>query len=560
MIGLWMDEDIKKIALKNALSHDGKASAGSVFSAAVGADKSLLKDPKSLREKIEKIVSDINSKSLQEQKDEAAALGIELSAKKEEKTGLKDLPNVSGQVVLRLPPEPSGFMHLGHAISFMINYLYKEKYGGKLWLRFEDTNPNLVKEEFVKNFEEGIKWLGIKYDEKKFISSDMDEIYKYGERAIKGGKAYICSCDPDVIKDNRMKGKECQHRQQGPEQNLVLWNDAISGKIEQGKAVVRFKGRMDDRDMSMRDPSIFRIIKTDYKPYSLWPIYDFASVVEDHICGVTHILRSNEFKVSFQDRLRKELGLNKPTIVQYSRFNFEGTLFSKRKIRELIKKGAIPDWNDLRLPTLSAIRRRGIQPEAIREFVMSVGYSQSKHEYSWDLLFTLNRRIIDGKAVRRFFVEDPVKLSVEGSPNEPVELKNHPSIDLGTRKIDVNGEFFISKKDVDGLKAGEVVRLKDLYSIKILSIDKDNLKGKYLAEKTGEKIIQWVTERNYPIKIIKIGNLVDSEGNFNEESLSESNGLAEEDVRSMKEGDIVQFERFGFCRMDGKDKFIFISR
>ncbi len=559
-----MDDEIRRIALKNALAHGGKASPGSVFSAAIGADKSLLKDPKSLKERIDTVISDINSKSLAELEKEAASSGVETKAKKEEKTGLKDLPDTGNGVVLRLPPEPSGFMHLGHMISFMINYLYKKKYNGKLWLRFEDTNPNLVKEEFVRNFEEGIKWLGIEWDQKKFISEDMDKIYGFAESLIKEGEAYACACSSEEIKKNRNLEKECQHRNNSIDENMSIWKKSKDGKAETGEMTLRFKGDMKSKDASLRDPNIMRVIKTDYKPYNLWPLYDFASVIEDELCGVTHILRSNEFKANLQDTLRKTLGFRKPSVIQYSRFNFQGTLTSKRKVRELIKQGRIRDWHDIRLATISSMKRRGIRPEAIRDFVEEVGYSVSEHEYSLDMLFTFNRRIIDNDAKRFFFVPNPIKLVVQDAAAEKVRLPFHPSNDIGYREIQTNGTFFIDKSDVVSLDVGDTFRLKELYSIEI--IDKENelitCRMHSKEHQQGEKIIQWVTEQNIPVKVTKVGNLLNEDGNFNEKSLTEINGIAEKMAEGIEEGQIVQFERFGFCRMDEKSKnaFIFISR
>ncbi len=559
-----MDDEIRRIALKNALAHGGKASPGSVFSAAIGADKSLLKDPKSLKERIDTVISDINSKSLAELEKEAASSGVETKAKKEEKTGLKDLPDTGNGVVLRLPPEPSGFMHLGHMISFMINYLYKKKYNGKLWLRFEDTNPNLVKEEFVRNFEEGIKWLGIEWDQKKFISEDMDKIYGFAESLIKEGKAYACACSSEEIKKNRNLEKECQHRNNSIDENMSIWKKSKDGKAETGEMTLRFKGDMKSKDASLRDPNIMRVIKTDYKPYNLWPLYDFASVIEDELCGVTHILRSNEFKANLQDTLRKALGFRKPSVIQYSRFNFQGTLTSKRKVRELIKQGRIKDWHDIRLATISSIKRRGIRPEAIRDFVEEVGYSVSEHEYSLDMLFTFNRRIIDNDAKRFFFVPNPIKLVVQDAAAEKVRLPFHPSNDIGYREIQTNGTFFIDKSDVVSLDVGDTFRLKELYSIEIVDKEDELITCRMHSKEhqQGEKIIQWVTEQNIPVKVTKVGNLLNEDGNFNEKSLTEINGIAEKMAEGIEEGQIVQFERFGFCRMDEKSKnaFIFISR
>ncbi len=328
------EEEIKKAAIKNAAMHQGAARIGSVISEILGKDKQLVKEMDKLKVLAEKAVNEVNSLS----KEEIMKLADEMklvsnNQNEKEKKGLKPLPGAEKGVVLRLPPEPSGYMHWGHALSFTINYLYKE-----------------------------------------------------------------CTCSSEEIKKNRNSGKECQHRNNSIDENLSLWEKAKEGKFETGELTFRFKGNMNDKDASLRDPNIMRVIKTDYKPYNLWPLYDFASVIEDELCGITHILRSNEFKANLQTRLRKELGFHEPYVIQYSRFNFEGTLTSKRKVRELIKQGYIKDWHDIRLATIYSMKRRGIEPQAIREFVKEVGYSSSEHEYSLDMLFTFNRRIIDGKA------------------------------------------------------------------------------------------------------------------------------------------------------------------
>ncbi len=559
------EEEIKKAAIKNAAMHNGEARLSSVISEILGKDKQLVKEMNDLRVLAEKAVNDINLLPKEEIMKLAADMKLLSSKENEkEKKGLKPLPGAENGVVLRLPPEPSGYMHWGHALSFTINYLYKEMYNGKLWLRFEDTNPNLVKEEFVKNFEESIKWLGIKYDEKKFISDDMEKIYGFAEKLIKEGKAYGCTCSSDEIKKNRNIGKECQHRSNSIEENTLLWEKAKEGKFGTGELTFRFKGNMNDKDAALRDPNIMRVIKTDYKPYNLWPLYDFASVIEDELCGITHILRSNEFKTSLQTRLRKELGFHEPYVIQYSRFNFEGTLTSKRKVRELIKQGYIKDWHDIRLATIYSMKRRGIQPETVREFVKEVGYSSSEHEYSLEMLFTFNRRIIDGYAKRLFFVPNPIKLLVEDAIEEKAKLPFHPSNDLGYREIQTNGRFFIDRGDVVSLDIGDTFRLKELYSVEIVDKENDLITCRMHSREheQGEKIIQWVSEQNVPIKVIKVGDLLNAGGTFNEKSLTEIEGLAEKTIDEIGEGQVIQFERFGFCRLDNKNRmeFIFVSK
>jgi glutamyl-tRNA synthetase len=559
------EETIKKAAIKNAATHDGSARVGSVISEMLGKDKNLVNQMGELKIITEKVVKEVNALKKEEILKLATDMNLLSTKEKQpEKKELKPLPNTAKGVVLRLPPEPSGYMHWGHALSFTINYLYKEMYNGTLWLRFEDTNPNLVKEEFVKNFEESIKWLGIKYDKKKFISEDIEKIYEFAKKLIKEGKAYGCTCSPDEIKRDRTLGNECKHRNNSIDENLRLWEEAENGKIGTGEITFRFKGDMKDKDASLRDPNIMRVIKNDYKPYNLWPLYDFASVIEDELCGITHILRSNEFKTNLQSKLRKALDFKEPNIIQFSRFNFQGTLTSKRKVRELIKQGYIKDWQDIRLATISSMKRRGIEPEAIRDFVKEVGYSSSEHEYSLDMLFTFNRRIIDKSAKRLFFVPNPIKLQVENAPAEKIKLPFHPSNDLGFREIQTNGKFFIDKTDIASLEIGDKFRLKELYSLEIVDKEDELITCKIYSKEhqQGEKIIQWVTEQNLPIKVIKVGNLLNTDGTFNENSLTQIEGLAEKTADEIGEEQTIQFERFGFCRLDNKNKkeFIFVSK
>jgi glutamyl-tRNA synthetase len=559
------EETIKKAAIKNAATHEGSARVGSVISEMLWKDKNLVNQMGELKIITEKVVKEVNALKKEEILKLATDMNLLSTKEKQpEKKELKPLPNTAKGVVLRLPPEPSGYMHWGHALSFTINYLYKEMYNGTLWLRFEDTNPNLVKEEFVKNFEESIKWLGIKYDKKKFISEDIEKIYEFAKKLIKEGKAYGCTCSPDEIKRDRTLGNECKHRNNSIDENLRLWEEAENGKIGTGEITFRFKGDMKDKDASLRDPNIMRVIKNDYKPYNLWPLYDFASVIEDELCGITHILRSNEFKTNLQSKLRKALDFKEPNIIQFSRFNFQGTLTSKRKVRELIKQGYIKDWQDIRLATISSMKRRGIEPEAIRDFVKEVGYSSSEHEYSLDMLFTFNRRIIDKSAKRLFFVPNPIKLQVENAPAEKIKLPFHPSNDLGFREIQTNGKFFIDKTDIASLEIGDKFRLKELYSLEIVDKEDELITCKIYSKEhqQGEKIIQWVTEQNLPIKVIKVGNLLNTDGTFNENSLTQIEGLAEKTADEIGEEQTIQFERFGFCRLDNKNKkeFIFVSK
>ncbi len=559
------DYEVRKAVLANALSHGGKAAAGSVISALIGGNKGLLGEAKELKLSVDRIVSEINSKPADELERMADEYNV-TAAKKEKKEigGLRPLPGTENGVVVRFPPEPSGFMHLGHAIAALINYMYKEKYEGKMWLRFEDTNPNRVRQEFVDSFKNGLSWLGIKWDYEKFVTEDMQRIYEYGEKMIESGKAYVCTCGKDETKKNRFEGTECKCRARSTEENRELWDRAKTGAIGPEEAVVRMKFDMKSKDASLRDPTVFRIIKTEYKNYSLWPLYDFASAIEDDMCGVTHIIRSNEFRNSLLKELRTAMGLREPVLVEFSRYNFEGTPFSKRTIRAMIEKGDIGGWDDIRLPTISAIIRRGIKPQAFREFILRSGYSESKHEYTWDTLFTLNRRLIDPVSRRLFFVPEPVRLVVDNAPTKRVVIKNHPSEDLGGRKVDTGNVFFIPRKDLDNTAANNVLRLKDLFDVRMDFIGNGEAHASFYGDemKGGEKIVQWVTDDNVKTKVEVVGNLLNKDETFNKDSLTVVEGLAESAVRSVEEGETVQFERFGFCILDDKkeEKFVFVSK
>ncbi|MCW1291758.1 MAG: glutamate--tRNA ligase family protein, partial [Candidatus Rehaiarchaeum fermentans] len=272
--------------------------------------------------------------------------------------------------------------------------------------------------------------------------------------------------------------------------------------------------------------------------------------IEDYLDKVTHIIRSNEFKNSVQNLIREYLNFTKPTIIQYARFNFEGTPFSKRKIRELISQGKISSWEDLRLPTMSSIERRGILPQAIKEFVIRNGYSESSHTYEWESLLTLNRKILDPISKRLFFVIDPVKINI--NYDGEIEIPYHPTQNLGKRKIKVNGFVYISKND---LEYDKLLRLKDFVSVRI---NKDNTAVIVSKEKIGnEKIIQWVGNDFLNAKLVKINELLKGE-DINPESLKEYDGFLESNGSLLSEGEIVQFERIGFARLDNKEKNVFI--
>jgi glutamyl-tRNA synthetase len=279
--------------------------------------------------------------------------------------------------------------------------------------------------------------------------------------------------------------------------------------------------------------------------------------VADEICGITHVLRSSEFRNELQQLIRDALKFRRLEVIQFSRFNFKGTPVSKRLLRPLVEKKIVTGWDDPRMPTVDGLRRRGIIPEAIREFTLHVGYTKTEHEYDWSMLLSINRKLLDPISKRVFFVPDPVRLAVDGAPKRKVNLPYHPQNELGSRSIDTMGEFFVPSGDLKGMKKGAVFRLMDLYNVELKSTG-----SRPIAKYAGEELIpdtrkiQWVAEPHSEIQVMVPGELFLEGDIFNEESLGRVEGYAEDSVSRLKTGEIVQFPRFGFCRLDSPGQFI----
>jgi glutamyl-tRNA synthetase len=555
---------IEKAALINAVGHGGKAEPGAVVGRVLAEASELRARSGRVAMEVASAVKTINALSLQEQERALAEKypEAEVRQEKEGRVGLLPLPNaVKGKTAFRLPPEPSGFMTVGHAMAFTINYLYKEDYGGELWLRFEDTNPRKVAPQYYDSFRRGIEWLGIKYDQEKNVSDDMGLIYEHGRTLLANGDAYACSCDEAKVKRLRFAGEACEHRAGSVEASLRVWDELLAKKHREGSYVIRFKGDMQSPNYSLRDSNLFRIIESPHPltgtKYTLWPTYDLANAVEDEACGITHVLRSSEFRNELQQLIRDALKFRHLEVIQFSRFNFKGAPVSKRLLRPLVEKKLVSGWDDPRMPTVDGLKRRGIIPQTIRDFTLQVGYTRTEHEYDWSMLLALNRKLLDPVSKRIFFVPDPVKLYVEGAPRRKVTIPFHPQNDLGSRSIDASGVFYVSAGDLRGMKKGSVFRLMDLCNVELTSSGAKP-EGKYAGDEliANTRKFQWVTEAHKEV-IVTVPDVLFLEGEkFNRDSLKEVSGFAEDAVTSLKVGDIVQFPRFGFCRLDAPGEFI----
>jgi glutamyl-tRNA synthetase len=386
-------------------------------------------------------------------------------------------------------------------------------------------------------------------------------MYEYGRKLLEKGEAYACACDEAKVKKQRFEGIGCEHRAQSTDVNLRVWEEMLARKHSEGSYVIRLRGDMSSADYSLRDPNIFRIIDHDHpvtgSKFVVWPTYNFANTVEDELCGITHILRSSEFPVALQDLIRKKLALRRVEVIQFSRFNFKGTPVHKRLLRPLVEEGLVSGWDDPRMPTVDGVRRRGILPEAIRQFTLQVGYTKSEHEYEWSLLFAVNRKLLDPISRRIFFVPDPVRLTVEGAPARRATIPFHPEAEMGARSIDTSVDFFVPRDDVKAMAKGTLFRLMDLYNLELLSSGESpnaRYAGDNLTQDTRK--LQWVTPDKVGVKVIVPDLLFGEDGKFNESSLREVSGYAEKAFTGIKVGEVVQFPRFGFCRLDSPGKMI----
>ena len=567
------DADVLKsleiLALTNAVQHAGRAEVGAVMGRVLGEHPGLRGDPGRVAKEVRAVVQRVNSMGLAEQTALLKSLdpgALELRRREPEVHQLPPLAGaVKGKACFRIPPEPSGFMTIGHAMAFTVNFLYKQMYEGELWLRFEDTNPRKVAAKYYDSFRKGIEWLGIRCDHEKNVSDDMEVMYEYGRRMLGEGTAYACSCSQDRMKQLRLSGTECEHRDTSVEKSVRVWDELLAKKHGEGDYVIRFKGHMASEDFSLRDPNIFRVIEhphpLTHDRYTLWPTFFLANSIEDDMCGVTHVLRSAEFHSDIQRLLRDALKLRHLEVIQFSRYNFKGATVSKRLLRPLIQEGLVSGWDDPRMPTVEGVRRRGILPETIVQFTRQVGYTRAEHEYDWSMLFSLNRKLLDPVSRRLFFVPAPVKLSVEGAPAKTVSIPFHPEKDLGSRKLETSGEFYVPSSDLAATQEGAKFRLMDLYNVELVSggpRPRARYAGDELIPET--KKLQWVTEPGVHVGVTVPDLLYNDDGTFNGDSRKEVEGFAEVAVSSVGVGEIVQFPRFGFCRLDSPGSFILAHR
>ena len=569
-----MDEELKKeirkMALQNAFEHGGETRDKIILGKILGTKPEFRNKVKEISKDITEIVSSINKLSSEEQENEIKENFPELLVPKEkieEREGLPELKDAEqGKVITRFPPEPNGYPHIGHAKAAIINSEYAKMYGGKFILRMDDTNPEAERMEYHAAIKVGLEWLGIEFDIVKSTSDDMELFYEKGIELINLGKAYICTCKREDISKNRRERKACKCSMEDIEKNNKNW-EKMNNKFKPGDAVVRFRGDMKADNAVMRDPVLFRIIEGKHytlgEKYRIWPSYDMAVAIEDSIDGVTHAYRSKEFELRKEliDAILDALKMRKPIQGFFSRLEFKGMPISKRIIKPLIEEGKVTWYDDPRLPTLEALKRRGIKPEAIRKFIMSLGLTKANTLAPFDALEAFNRKFVDADSIRLFMVSNAKKLTIKNLPTSSIEIPNHPINDMGKRTIEIDENFYISGDDAQSIKEGTQIRLLGLGNV-VITKQGIELEGEFVENGERKDIakIQWVPQKTaHKIKMIIPKTLFIGD-EFNEDSLEELDVFTEPHYLQLKEGEEIQFVRFGYCRKDSQNQAIFTHK
>ena len=516
----------------------------------------------------------------------------------------KDLAEgVYDHVCTRFPPEPNGYLHIGHAKSILLNYGLAQKYGGTFHMRFDDTNPTKEKTEFVESIKEDIQWLGADWGEHLYFASDyFDQMYECAVKLIKKGKAFVCDLTAEQMREYRgtltEPGKESPYRNRSVEENLELFENMRAGKYQDGEKVLRAKIDMASPNINMRDPIIYRVAHISHHrtgdKWCIYPMYDFAHPIEDAIEGVSHSICTLEFEDHrpLYDWVVRELEYeNPPRQIEFAKLYLNNVVTGKRYIKKLVEDKIVDGWDDPRLVSIAALRRRGFTPEAIKMFVDLVGVTKSQGAVEYPMLEYCIREDLKLKAKRMMAVLNPVKLVIDNYPEGQVEYmevpNNQENPELGTRKVPFTKELYIEREDFMEeppkkyfrMFPGNEVRLMNAYFVTCTGCEKDEngnvtvIHATYDEETrggnfTGRKVkgtIHWVSAtEGSPVEVRLYENIVDEEkGVYNEEDGSINvnphsltvlkNCYVEPELLKAQPEDKFQLVRNGYFTADSKD-------
>ncbi len=554
---------IRKFALANAVEHNGKCMVGSVVGKVISQMPVLKEDIMELKPFVEKLVPEINSMSLEQQNEELNKLGWveEKVVQKNEEKKLPDISeNIAKNLVTRFAPNPNGAMHLGHSRVAILPYEYVKKYKGKFLLRFEDTDPKVKKAEKVnyKWLKEDLKWLGIKWNKIYIQSKRLKIYYKYAERLLKLHSAYLCECKSDIWKQHVNEKRPCPCRSLTIQENLQRWKRFIGANkgqkgvdkqcgsskksYKEGQVVLRIKTDMEHPNPAIRDWPAMRIVDKPSHPFSklkVWPLYNFAAAIDDHEMKVTLILRGQEHATNEtkQRYLYNYFSWDYPKVLIQGRLLFPGFVLSKSLIKKGIEEGIYDGWEDPKLGTIRALKRRGFSPEAIRNFILDIGAKSSDATVAFENLAAFNKKIVDEKANRYFFVNKPVEIKI-GSHFRKVLLDLNPANHKKKRTLIAREKLLLQMDDIENGKEARLIGLGNIFvrtdaSCEIINDDLEYAKQKHL------KKIHWLPNDKKQIRKMEI-ILPDKR----------VEGYVEKNILKEKIGNVVQLERFGFVRLE----------
>lgn len=508
------------------------------------------------------------------------------------------------EIITRFPPEPNGYLHIGHAKSLCINFGIKQLYDGKCNLRFDDTNPSKEDVEYVESIKRDIKWLGFDWDAELYASDYFEKFYESAIGLIKKGLAYVCDLSADEIRATRgtltEAGKDSPYRNRSIDANLDLFKRMRGGEFADGSKVLRAKIDMSSPNINMRDPVIYRILRCTHHrtgdEWVIYPMYDFAHALEDAYEGITHSICTLEFEDHrpLYDWVKHNCGYGEfPRQIEFARLNISRTIMSKRYLKKLVDEGFVAGWSDPRMPTLSGMRERGYPPEAIRDFCDKAGVSKANSEIDPAMLESCVRDYLNANANRAMVVKDPIKMIIANlEASEIYEVANNPNDaeNTSTHKLTISREIFIEREDFmpvpppkyKRLTVGGSVRLKNSYIVEYLShkINEDGKVSEVTVQlvpdsKSGganagikvKGVIQWVNSLDCVPCVLNDYDylLLDGEGDFNDRLNPNShtvynNALAEGWLREAKPYERFQFLRMGYYSAVGNysdDKYEF---
>ncbi|KAJ4877641.1 hypothetical protein Rs2_42659 [Raphanus sativus] len=493
-----------------------------------------------------------------------------------------DLPGaVMGKVRLRFAPEPSGYLHIGHAKAALLNKYFAERYRGEVIVRFDDTNPAKESNEFVDNLVKDIGTLGIKYERVTYTSDYFSELMSMAEKLMREGKAYVDDTPREQMQKERMDGIDSKCRSHSVEENLNLWKEMIEGSVRGLQCCVRGKLDMQDPNKAMRDPVYYRCNPMPHhrigNKYKIYPTYDFACPFVDSIEGITHALRSSEYhdRNAQYYKVLEDMGLRRVEIYEFSRLNLVYTLLSKRKLLWFVQQGLVGGWDDPRFPTVQGIVRRGLKIEALIQFILEQGASKNLNLMEWDKLWSINKKIIDPVCPRHTAVveERSVLLTLSDGPDEPFVrlIPKHKKFEgAGEKATTFTKRIWLEGADASVISVGEEVTLMDWGNAIVKEVTKDeegrvtalsgvlNLQG---SVKTTKLKLTWLPEINELVKL----TLTDFDYLITKKKLEEDDevatfvnpytkketlALGDSNMRSLKSGDVIQLERKGYYRCD----------